>query len=464
MLIDISLVFCVYFYSRRVMADSGFSYSLDEIKQMSRDVLKVAKDLGASSAESELSLSIGQNVSVRLNEVENIEYNRDKGMSVTVYFGQQKGHASTSDLSLLAIKDTVAAACNIAKYTAKDEFCGLADASLMAKEVLDLDLHHPWDISVDEAIVIAKKCEAAALDVDARITNSEGASVSTSSGYFAYSNSHGFTGGYPSTRHGVSCSVIAESDDSMQRDYWYSTARAVADLESAIAIGQRAGERTIRRLNSKKIKTCQVPVLFEAPLASGLISSLISAISGGNLYRKSSFLLNSLGNQVASPLLNIFEEPHLKKGLASSPFDSEGVATRSRQLVKDGVLQGYVMGSYSARKLGMQTTGNAGGNHNLIVQSGAQDLAGLLKQMGTGLLVTELLGSGMNMVTGDYSRGAAGFWVENGVILHAVEEITIASNMAEMLKMIVAIGNDVCVQGSKQVGSILIERMTVASE
>ena len=446
------------------MADSGFSYSLDEIKQMSRDVLKVAKDLGASSAEAELSLSIGQNVSVRLNEVENIEYNRDKGMSVTVYFGQQKGHASTSDLSSLAIKDTVAAACNIAKYTAKDEFCGLADASLMAKEVLDLDLHHPWNISVDEAIVIAKECEAAALGVDARITNSEGASVSTSSGYFAYSNSHGFTGGYPSSRHGVSCSVIAESNDNMQRDYWYSTARAAVDLESATAIGQRAGERTIRRLNSKKIKTCQVPVMFEAPLASGLISNLISAISGSNLYRKSSFLLDSLGMQVASPLLNIFEEPHLKKGLASSPFDSEGVATISRQLVKDGVLQGYVMGSYSARKLGMQTTGNAGGNHNLIVQSGAQDFAGLLKQMGTGLLVTELLGSGINMVTGDYSRGAAGFWVENGVIVHSVEEITIASNMAEMLKMIVAIGNDVCIQGSKQVGSILIERMTVASE
>ncbi|MDI1310044.1 MAG: metalloprotease PmbA [Methylotenera sp.] len=446
------------------MTDSGFSYSLDDIKQMSRDVLKVAKDLGASSAEAELSLSIGQNVSVRLNEVENIEYNRDKGMSVTVYFGQQKGHASTSDLSPLAIKDTVAAACNIAKYTAKDEFCGLADANLMAKEVLDLDLHHPWNISVDEAIVIAKECETAALGVDARITNSEGASVSTSSGYFAYSNSHGFTGGYPSTRHGVSCSVIAESDDNMQRDYWYSTARAAVDLESAIAIGNRAGERTVRRLNSRKIKTCQVPVMFEAPLASGLISSLISAISGGNLYRKSSFLLDSLGKQVASPLLNINEEPHLKKGLASSPFDSEGVATHSRQLVKDGILQGYVMGSYSARKLGMQTTGNAGGNHNLIVQSGAQDFSGLLKQMGTGLLVTELLGSGMNMVTGDYSRGAAGFWVENGVIVHAVEEITIASNMAEMLKMIIAIGNDVCIQGSKQVGSILIERMTVASE
>jgi PmbA protein len=446
------------------MAETGFSYTLDEIKQMSRDVLKVAKDLGASSAEAELSLSIGQNVSVRLNEIENIEYNRDKGMSITVYFGKQKGHASTSDLSPLAIKDTVAAACNIAKYTANDEYCGLADASLMANNVLDLELHHPWNISVDEAVAIAKECEVAALSVDTRISNSEGASVSTSSGYFAYSNSHGFTGGYPSSRHGISCSVIAESDNSMQRDYWYSTARAAADLESAAAIGKKAGERTIRRLNSKKINTCQVPVLFEAPLASGLISSLISAVSGGNLYRKSSFLLDSLGKQVASPLLNILEEPHLKRGLASSPFDSEGVATHPRQLVKDGVLQGYVLGSYSARKLGMQTTGNAGGNHNLIVQSGTQDFAGLLEKMGTGLLVTELLGSGINMVTGDYSRGAAGFWVENGVIVHAVEEITIASNMADMLKGIVAIGNDICIQGSKQVGSILIERMTVASE
>ena len=446
------------------MADSGFSYTLDEIKQMSRDVLKIAKDLGASSAEAELSLSIGQNISVRLNEIENIEYNRDKGMSITVYFGKQKGHASTSDLSAVAIKDSVAAACNIAKYTANDEYCGLADASLMAKDVLDLELHHPWNISVDEAVAIAKECEVEALNVDKRITNSEGASVSTSSGYFAYSNSHGFTGGYPSSRHGISCSVIAESENSMQRDYWYSTARAAADLESATAIGKKAGERTIRRLNSKKISTCQVPVLFEAPLASGLISNLISAVSGGNLYRKSSFLLDSLGKQVASPLLNILEEPHLKKGLASSPFDSEGVATRSRQLVKDGVLQGYVLGSYSARKLGMQTTGNAGGNHNLIVQSGDKDFNGLLELMGTGLLVTELLGSGINMVTGDYSRGAAGFWVENGVIVHAVEEITIAGNMADMLKTIIAIGNDVCIQGSKQVGSILIERMTVASE
>jgi len=401
---------------------------------------------------------------VRMGETENIEYNRDKGMAVTVYFGQQKGHASTSDLSPQALKDTVAAACNIAKYTAKDEFCGLADASLMATHVPDLDLHHPWNLSVDEAVAIAKECEAAALNIDNRITNSEGASVSTGTGFFAYSNSHGFTGGYPSSRHGISCSVIAESDDNMQRDYWYTTARAAADLQSANEIGKIAGERTVRRLDAKKIKTCQVPVLFEAPLASGLISSLVGAISGGNLYRKSSFLLDSLGKQVASSLLNIYEEPHLKKGLASSPFDNEGVATHPRQLVKDGVLQGYMLASYSARKLGMKTTGNAGGNHNLIVQSGSQDFAGLLKQMGTGLLVTELLGHGMNMVTGDYSRGAAGFWVENGVIVHPVEEITIASNMADMLKMIVGIGNDVLIQGSKQVGSILIERMTIASD
>ena len=446
------------------MSDSGFSYSFDQIKQMSEDVLKVAKRLGASSAEAELSLSIGQNVSVRMGEVENIEYNRDKGMSVTVYFGKQKGHASTSDMSPQALADTVAAACNIAKYTAQDEFCGLADPELMATDIQDLDLHHPWDISVDEAIEIARICEAAALGVDSRITNSEGASVSTGTGFFAYSNSHGFTGGYSSSRHGVSCSVIAESGGSMQRDYWYSTARAAEDLQSAADIGTVAGERTVRRLNAKKIKTCQVPVLFEAPLASGLISTLISAISGGNLYRKSSFLLDSLGKQIASPLLNIYEDPFIKKGLASSPFDNEGVATKARQLVQDGVLQGYVLSSYSARKLGMKTTGNAGGNHNLMIRPGANDFAGLLKQMGTGLVVTELLGHGMNMVTGDYSRGAAGFWVENGMIVHPVEEITIASNMVDMLKMITAIGNDVLVQGSKQVGSILIERMTVAAD
>ena len=437
---------------------------LDSLKQITQDVLKLAKTAGASSAETETSFGTGQNVSVRLGETENIEYNRDKGVSVTVYFGQQKGSASTSDLTPQALKDTVDAACNIAKYTAKDAFCGLADAALMATDIPDLDLNHPWLISVDEAIETAKRCEAAALAVDKkRITNSEGAGISCSDGVFAYANSHGFVGGYASTRHSMSCSVIAEENDAMQRDYWYTSARDFADMETAEYVGKLAGERTIRRLGAKSIQTGNYPVLFEAPLASGLISSLVGAISGGSLYRKSSFLLDSLGKPIASSLLNIEELPHLKKGNASSPFDGEGVATKSRKLVENGVLQGYVLSSYSARKLGMQTTGNAGGSHNLIVQSTGQNFAEMLKLMGTGLLVTEVLGHGLNMVTGDYSRGAAGFWVENGVIAYPVEEITIAGNMADILKNIVAIGSDVNKQSSKQTGSILIERMMVAA-
>ncbi len=437
---------------------------LDSLKQITQDVLKLAKTAGASSAETETSFGTGQNVSVRLGETENIEYNRDKGVSVTVYFGQQKGSASTSDLTPQALKDTIDAACNIAKYTAKDAFCGLADAALMATDIPDLDLNHPWLISVDEAIKMAKCCEAAALAVDKkRITNSEGAGISCSDGVFAYANSHGFVGGYASTRHSMSCSVIAEENDAMQRDYWYTSARDFADMETAEYVGKLAGERTIRRLGAKPIQTGNYPVLFEAPLASGLISSLISAISGGSLYRKSSFLLDSLGKPIASSLLNIEELPHLKKGNASSPFDSEGVATKSRKLVENGVLQGYVLSSYSARKLGMQTTGNAGGSHNLIVQSTGQDFVEMLKIMGTGLLVTEVLGHGLNMVTGDYSRGAAGFWVENGVIAYPVEEITIAGNMADMLKNVIALGNDINKNSSKQTGSILIEKMTVAA-
>ncbi|HEY0562482.1 MAG TPA: metalloprotease PmbA [Methylophilus sp.] len=437
---------------------------LDTLKQLSQDVLHLAKQAGASSAETEVSYGTGQTVSVRLGEVENIEYNRDKGFSVTVYFQQQKGHASSSDLSPQALKDTVEAACNIAKYTAKDAFCGLADATLMAKEVPDLDLFHPWEISVEEAKLLAQQCEAAALAVDTqRITNSEGASVYNNTGVFAYANSHGFVGGYPSTRHSISCSVIAEQDDAMQRDYWYSNARDAKELVSAEQVGRIAGERAVRRLGSKPIKTGQYPVLFEAPLAGGLISSLVSAISGGSLYRKSSFLLDSLGKSVASSTLNIQEQPHLLKGVASSPFDSEGVATKARQLVENGVLQGYVLSSYSARKLGMQTTGNAGGAHNLIVQATGHSFADLLKTMGTGLLVTEVLGHGLNMVTGDYSRGAAGFWVEDGIIVHAVEEITIAGNMKDMLNHIVAIGTDAIPHNSKHTGSILIERMTVAA-
>ena len=437
---------------------------LDTLKQISQDVLKLAKNAGASSAECDVSFGTGQSVSVRKGETENIEYNRDKGVSVTVYFGQQKGNASSSDLSTQALKDTVEAACDIAKFTAKDEFCGLADASLIAKEIPDLDLYHPWNISVEDALEIAKRCEAAALSVDKkRITNSEGASVSSSEGVFAYANSHGFVDGYPSSRHSVSCSVIAEDKDAMQRDYWYSSTRDAHDLDAAEYVGRLAGERTVRRLGAKPMKTGQYPVLFEANLASSIISSLISAISGGNLYRKSSFLLDSLGKPIGASLLSIEELPHIKKGIASSAFDDEGVATKSRKLVENGVLQGYVLGSYSARKLGLQTTGNAGGSHNLIVQHTNQNFADLLKMMGTGLLVTEVLGQGLNMVTGDYSRGAAGFWVENGVIAHAVEEITIASNMKDMLNQIVAIGDDAIKHSSKQTGSILIERMTVAA-
>jgi PmbA protein len=340
----------------------------------------------------------------------------------------------------------------------------LAEATLMATKFPDLSLHHPWNISVEDALEIAKTCEAAALEVDKkRITNSEGASVYNNEGVFAYANSHGFVGGYPSTRHSISCSVIAEAGDAMQRDYWYTNARDAADMESAASVGKLAGERTVKRLGARPIKTGQYPVLFEAPLASGLISSLLSAISGGNLYRKSSFLLDSLGSSIAAPLLNIEELPHLPKGIASSAFDSEGVATHARKLVENGVLQGYLLSSYSSRKLGMQTTGNAGGAHNIVVSHTNHQFADLLAQMGTGLLVTEMLGHGLNMVTGDYSRGAAGFWVENGMIAHPVEEITIAGNMKDMLKQIVAIGDDAIKQNAKQVGSILIEQMTVAA-
>lgn len=436
----------------------------DQLEQLSQEVMKLAKKAGASSAEVDVSFGTGQTVSVRKGDIENIEYNRDKSVAVTVFFGHRKGYASSSDFSTDALQQTVDAAANIAKFTAEDTFCGLADANLMAQEAIDLDLHHPWEMSVEAASEVAKACEAAALAVDpGRITNTEGASVSTNQGQFVYANTHGFVNGYPSSRHSISCSVIAEADGAMQRDYWYTQARDYRDLAAAEAVGQLAGKRTVRRLGAKAIKTGQYPVLFEAPVAAGLISSLVSAISGGNLYRKSSFLLDSLGNKIAASLLNIEELPHIKKGLASSAFDNEGVATRPRMLVEDGVLKGYMLSSYSARKLGMQTTGNAGGAHNLIVQHTGQSFADLLKQMHTGILVTEVLGHGLNMVTGDYSRGAAGFWVENGVIVHPVEEITIASNIKDMLQNIVAIADDAVKPSSREVGSILVEQMTVAS-
>ena len=444
------------------MSDSRFSYSQSQLDALCQQVVEIAKKSGASAAEAEVSMSIGQTVSVRMGETETIEYNRDKGMSVTVFFGQKKGYASTSDLTPVALADTVQAACNIAKFTAEDEYCGLADPGLLAKNIPDLQLFHPWDIDVQASLELAKRCEQAAMEVDPRIQNSEGASLSTSQGLFAYANSHGFVGGYASSRHSLSCSVIASGANEMQRDYWYATSRNPSTLDSPERVGRVAGERTARRLGCRPIKTAQVPVIFEAPLAGSLISHLVSAVSGGSLYRKSSFLLDSLGTQVMASHIQIEEDPYILQGLASAPFDNEGVTTQKRTLVKDGVLQGYVLSSYSARKLGMTTTGNAGGNHNLMVSHGGLDLNRLLKKMGTGLLVTELLGHGLNMVTGDYSRGAAGFWVENGVIVHPVEEITIAGNLKDMLLNIVEIGNDVLVQGSKQVGSILIESMTVA--
>lgn len=446
------------------MQDHRFSMQLDQLKNLAQDVLQHASRLGASAAEAEISTGFGQNVTVRLDEVETIEYNRDKGMSVTVYFGIRRGHASTSDLSPQALKDTVEKACTIARYTAEDPFCGLADASLLATAARDLDLYHPWDISVEQAIEVARSCEAAAMQTDSRITNSDGASVSVHESLFVYANSHGFCQGYPTSRHGISCSVIAGENDAMQRDYWYTTARAAADMENAEVVGRKAGERTVRRLNPRSVDTSQVPVLFDPSLASGLLSHFTGAISGGNLYRKSSFLLDSVGQSVFSNLINIGERPHLPRGLASSIFDNEGVATHDRELVRDGVLQGYLLSSYSARKLGLTTTGNAGGSHNLLLQPGTMDFDGLVRHMGRGLVVTELLGHGINMVTGDYSRGAAGFWVEDGLCVHPVEEITIAGNLKDMFRSIVAVGNDVLVQGARQCGSVLVEQMTVAGE
>ena len=445
------------------MSSPRFSYPFTMLQQIAGEVLDHARKGGASACETDISDGFGQNVTVRRGEVETIEYNRDKGLSVTVYIGKKRGHASTSDFSPVAVSDTVAAALSIATHTAEDDCAGLADADLLAREFPDLDLYFPWDLPVEEAIQLAQTCEAAAFAVDKRIANSEGASVSLGESQFVYANSLGFMGGYPASRHSISCAMIANHDESMQRDYWYSAVRDAADLEHADSVGKKAGMRSVARLGARKIATCEVPVLFEAPIASSLIGHFVGAVSGGSLYRKSSFLLDSIGKQVFAPEIQIRERPHLKKGLASGTFDDEGVVTRERNVIENGVVQGYFLSSYSARKLGFATTGNAGGNHNLILDNGAAlEFSALLKKMGKGLLVTELLGHGVNSVTGDYSRGAAGFWVEGGEIRHAVEEITIAGNLKDMLLGISAVGSDVIVRGSKQCGSLLIDRMMVA--
>ena len=439
---------------------------IPELQGIVAEALKLSRKLGASQAEADVSLQKGLTTTVRLGEVETVEYQRDRGMGVTVFFGKRKGSASTADLSPRAVAETVEKACDIARYTAEDDCAGLADPEELAREVPDLDLDHPWDLSPEQAVETARACEAAGRSVDSRITNSEGASVGSHRGVRVYGNSHGFLGGFPSTSHSVSCVLLAQAGEEMQRDYWYSSARDAAELESPEAIGRKAGERAVARLGARKIGTRKSRVLYSPEVARGLVGHLLGAVRGSSQYRKSSFLLGAAGQRVLPAFVQLRERPHLRKGLASAPFDAEGVATRDRDLVRDGVLQGYILGSYSARKLGLKTTGNAGGTHNLLVEAtdGGVGFDELLRQLGTGLLVTELMGQGVNGVTGDYSRGASGYWVEGGTIACPVHEITIAGNLRDMYRDVVAVGNDIDVRGGVRVGSILIGEMTIAGE
>ncbi|MEW6165248.1 MAG: metalloprotease PmbA [Pseudomonadota bacterium] len=447
---------------------SAFSFTSARLRELAADVLRHAERRGATACEVDVSEGIGQSVTVRRQEVETIEFNRDKGIGVTVYLGQRRGHASTSDFSATALADTVDAALAIARFTAEDDCAGLPEPALLARGDMDLDLYHPWDLPVEEAIAIARRCEQAAFDVSPLIDNSEGATVSAHASHFVSANSLGFMGGYPATRHFISCVPIARKGSDMQRDDWYSGARDPSDLASPEAIGDYAAHRTLSRLGARKLKTRQCRVLFEAPLATMLMGSFVHAVSGGSLYRKSSFLVDSLGKRIFPRWFGIEERPHLKKGLASSPFDDDGVATRDRTVVAGGSVRGYFLSTYTARKLGMRTTGNAGGSHNLLVApspdapAAAAGLAGMLQTLGTGLFVTELLGHGINYVTGDYSRGAVGYWVENGTIAYPVQEITIAGNLRDMFAGIEAVGRDTVTRGSRSVGSIVVNRMTVA--
>jgi PmbA protein len=427
--------------------------------------LELARGLGASDADAESSASVGQSVTVRLGEVETVEYNRDKALSVTVYFGQRRGNASTSDLSDDAIRRAVEAACAIARHTAPDDAAGLPEAARLYRGAAPgLDLWHPWDLSVERAIEIARETEDAARGVDARITNSEGATVSSWDADFVFANSLGFVGGFPSSRASIGCGVLASEGGAMQRDYWYTAERDPARLEPAQAVGRRAGERALRRLGARRVATTEAPVLFEANVAGSLIGHFVSAASGSNLYRRSSFLVDAAGKAIFAPHVVLDEQPHTPGGMASGWFDAEGVATQPRRVIDAGVLTGYFLSTYSGRKLGLATTGNAGGSHNLVLRPGEDDLAGLVRRMGRGLLVTEMMGQGVNPVTGDYSRGAVGFWVEDGEIRYPVEEVTIAGNLLEMYRGIVATGRDVLVRGARSTGSILVERMTIAGD
>ncbi|GAB2849326.1 metalloprotease PmbA [Pseudoduganella ginsengisoli] len=448
------------------MSDSFFTHSQDQLKQIARDVLQYAREKGGTDAAVEISEGSGLSVSVRKSKIETIEQNKDKGLGVTVFVGQKRGNASTSDFSPASLRATVEAAYNIARFTADDDCAGLADADMLEMNPQDLQLFYPWNISTEEAVVLAQRAEAAAFAVDPRVTNSEGAGVHVQQSHFVAANSRGFIGGYPYSRHTISVAPIAGKGAKMQRDDWYSSVRDAKKLAQPEAIGRYAAERALARLNARKLDTRTCPVLFEAPLAAGLLGAFVQATSGGALYRKSTFLLDTLGKSIFPSHIQVSEDPHVIGAIGSAPFDEEGVRTTARDVVKDGVLQGYFLSTYSARKLGMKTTGNAGGSHNLSLTSSrtkqSDDFVAMLKKMGTGLLVTELMGQGTNYVTGDYSRGASGYWVENGVIQYPVEEITIAGNMKEMFQDIVAVGADVLVRGTKQTGSILIEKMVVA--
>lgn len=448
------------------MNDTPFTHTQDQLKQLARDMLALAREQGASDAAVEISEGSGLSVSVRKGNIETIEQNKDKGLGITVYFGQRRGNASTSDFSADSLKATVEAASNIARFTAEDDCAGLPDADLIETAPRDLRLFYPWPISTEDAVELGQRCEAAAFAVDKRITNSEGASVYVQQSHFVAANSRGFLGGYPFSRHTISVAPIAGKGNGMQRDDWYTSSRDPKQLAAPEKVGRYAAERALARLNARKLNTRTCPVLFEAPLAAGLLGAFVQAVSGGALYRKSTFLLDMLGKPVFPSHIQVVEDPHLVGGVGSAPFDDEGVKTVRRKVISDGVLQGYFLSSYTARKMGMPTTGNAGGAHNLEIVSTAtrrtDDFEGMLRKLGTGLLVTELMGQGVNYVTGDYSRGASGYWVEQGVIQYPVEEITIAGNMRDMFQQIVAVGTDTLVRGNKTTGSILIENMVIA--
>lgn len=443
------------------MADSP---DQSELKTLVESALGEARRLGASGADAGVTVDAGLSVTVRLGEVETLEHHRERGLGITVYLGARKGSATTSDLTWPAVAETVAKAVSIARYAAEDPYAGLPDAEDLAETYPDLDLDHPWALEADEAIDIARASEAAALAVDARITNSEGASVATHRGIKVYGNTQGFIGGYPSTYYSQSCVVVGSHGEQMERDYWYTAARYREALEDPASVGRRAAERTLRRLGASRVATTRAPVLYVPELARGLIGHFLGAIRGGSQYRRSSFLLDAAGSAVFPAFVQLDERPHVPRALASAPFDGEGCRTRDRALVRDGVLDGYILTTYSARKLGLRTTGNAGGTHNLLLAPGDEDFDALVRRMHRGLVVTELMGQGVNGVTGDYSRGAAGFWVENGAIDRPVSEVTIAGNLKDMFRNLVAIGNDVDRRGSLQTGSILVAEMTIAGE